>query len=121
MLKVLVVDDSLVLRKNITKMFTELSHEIIGEAKNGIEGVAMFQDLNPDLVTMDITMPDMDGIEAVTKIMEIDPDAKVIMATSHGQEEMVIKAVQAGASGYILKPITREKLEETLSKALPKS
>jgi two-component system chemotaxis response regulator CheY len=118
-LDVLVVDDSLVLRKNITKMMTELGHKIIGEAKNGVEGVQMYGELKPDLVTMDITMPDMDGIEAVEKIIEIDPDAKIIMATSHGQEDMVIKAIQAGASGYILKPVTKDKIIETISKAIP--
>ena len=110
MLKVLVVDDSLIIRKKLTKIIEKLGHEVVYGAKNGQEGIDSFVSKKPDLVTMDITMPDMDGITAVKKIMEIDGEAKIIMVTSHGQEDMVIKSIQAGAVGYMLKPITDEKL-----------
>jgi len=110
MLKVLVVDDSLIIRKKLTKIIEKLGHKVVYGAKNGQEGIDSFISKKPDLVTMDITMPDMDGITAVKKIIEEDSEAKIIMVTSHGQEDMVIKSIQAGAVGYMLKPITDEKL-----------
>ena len=110
MLKVLVVDDSLIIRKKITKLVTQLGHEVVNGAKNGQEAIDNYNSMNPDLVTMDITMPDMDGIEAVSHIIKADPEAKIIMVTSHGQEDMVIKSIQAGAVGYMLKPVTEDKL-----------
>ena len=110
MLKVLVVDDSLIIRKKLTKIINKLGHEVIYGAKNGQEGIDSFLSKKPDLVTMDITMPDMDGITAVKHIIEEDSEAKIIMITSHGQEDMVIKSIQAGAVGYMLKPITDDKL-----------
>jgi two-component system chemotaxis response regulator CheY len=110
MLKILVVDDSLIIRKKITKLVTQLGHEVVEGAKNGQEAIDFYSSLKPDLVTMDITMPDIDGIEAVKRIMKIDSDAKIVMVTSHGQEDMVIKSIKSGAIGYILKPITQDKL-----------
>jgi len=110
MLKVLVVDDSLIIRKKITKLVTQLDHEVVHGAKNGQEAIDSYNSMKPDLVTMDITMPDMDGIEAVTHIIKEDPEAKIIMVTSHGQEDMVIKSIKAGAVGYMLKPVTQDKL-----------
>ena len=110
MLKVLVVDDSLIIRKKITKLVTQLGHEVVNGAKNGQEAIDNYNSMNPDLVTMDITMPDMDGIEAVSHIIKADPEAKIIMVTSHGQEDMVIKSIKAGAVGYMLKPVTQDKL-----------
>jgi len=114
MLKVLVVDDSLIIRKKLTKIIEKLGHEVVYGAKNGQEGIDSFISKKPDLVTMDITMPDMDGITAVKKIIEENSEAKIIMVTSHGQEDMVIKSIQAGAVGYMLKPITEEKLAHTI-------
>ncbi len=110
MLKVLIVDDSLIIRKKLTKLIEKLGHEVIYGAKNGQEAIDSYASKKPDLVTMDITMPDMDGITAVKHIIKADEDAKIIMVTSHGQEDMVIKSIQAGAVGYMLKPITEEKL-----------
>lgn len=110
MLKVLVVDDSLIIRKKITKLIKKLGHDVVNGAKDGQEAIDNYKQLKPDLVTMDITMPDMDGIEAVEHIMQIDPEAKIIMVTSHGQEDMVIKSIKAGAVGYMLKPVTEDKL-----------
>lgn len=114
MLKVLIVDDSLIIRKKIAKILENLGHEVLADATNGQEAIEAYSKLKPDFVTMDITMPDMDGITAVKEIMKIDSDAKVIMVTSHGQEDMVIKSIQSGAVGYILKPITDEKLAQVI-------
>ena len=115
MLKILVVDDSLILRKNIKKYVATLGHNIVGEAKTGIEAVQMARHLKPDLITMDITMPDMDGISAVKKIREFNTDVNIIMVTSHGQEEMVVDSLKSGAKGYILKPVTEEKLAKSIN------
>ena len=110
MLKILVVDDSLIIRKKLIKMIEKLGHEAVFGAKDGNEAISSYISKKPDLVTMDITMPDMDGITAVKGIIEHDENAKIIMVTSHGQEDMVIKSIQAGAVGYILKPINEDKL-----------
>lgn len=115
MLKILIVDDSLIIRKKIATIMEKLGHEVVGQAKTGQEGIDMYESVHPDLVTMDITMPDMDGISAVKHIIKIDKSAKIIMVTSHGQEDMVIDSIKAGAIGYLLKPITDEKLAEMIS------
>ncbi len=115
MLHILVVDDSLIIRKNIKKYITNLGHAIAGEAKNGSMAIEQCKELNPDLITMDITMPDMDGIEAVKQIREFNKEVNIIMVTSHGQEEMVVSALKAGAQGYLLKPINEEKLAQAIA------
>ena len=93
---------------------TQLGHEVVNGAKNGQEAIDNYNSMKPDLVTMDITMPDMDGIEAVGHIIKADPEAKIIMVTSHGQEDMVIKSIKAGAVGYMLKPVTQDKLATSI-------
>ncbi len=97
----------------------ENGHQVIGEAKDGHEAIALYGRLKPDLVTMDITMPEMDGISAVKGIKRVDMDAKIVMVTSHGQEEMVISAIRTGASGYLLKPISIMKLRDSIKKVFP--
>ncbi|WP_455757385.1 response regulator [Sulfurimonas sp.] len=114
MLNILVVDDSLIIRKNIKKYITSLGHSIVGEAKNGTQAIEFCKELKPDLITMDITMPDMDGITAVKHIREFDKDVNIIMVTSHGQEEMVVMSLKSGAQGYLLKPINEEKLAHSI-------
>ena len=114
MLKVLIVDDSLIIRKKISKILENLGHEVVFDATNGQEAIDAYKNYKPDLVTMDITMPDMDGITAVKHIIKDDKEAKIIMVTSHGQEDMVIKSIQSGAVGYILKPITEEKMAQVI-------
>lgn len=114
MLKVLIVDDSLIIRKKVSKILENLGHEVVFDATNGQEAIDAYIKFKPDLVTMDITMPDMDGITAVKHIIKDDKEAKIIMVTSHGQEDMVIKSIQAGAVGYILKPINDEKLAQVI-------
>jgi two-component system chemotaxis response regulator CheY len=119
MLKIVVVDDSLIIRKNIAKMLERMNHKIVAEAKNGQEAIVCCNKLTPDLITMDITMPDMDGIEAVKEIIKKNAEAKIIMVTSHGQEEMVMAAIRAGASGYVLKPVNAEKLTQAIKRIFP--
>lgn len=110
MLKILVVDDSLIIRKNVKKYIVNLGHSVAGEAKNGKDAIEQCKKLQPDLITMDITMPDMDGITAVQKIREFDTDVNIVMITSHGQEEMVVSSLKSGAQGYLLKPVNETKL-----------
>jgi len=119
MLSVVVVDDSLILRRNISKMLVDLGYKVVAEARDGNEAIMCYNKYSPDLMTMDITMPDMDGITAVREIKKISHAAKIIMVTSHGQEDMVIGAIKAGASGYILKPITTDKLDKAIEKVFP--
>jgi len=116
MLNVLIVDDALVIRKNLTKFFNNLGHKVLSEAKNGAEAVVLCKTINEkiDLITMDITMPEMDGIEATKLIKEILPDVNIIMITSHGQEELVSESLKVGAKNFVLKPITEEKLEHVI-------
>jgi len=115
MLNILVVDDSLIIRKNLKKYIANLGHTVIGESKTGKMAVADCERLKPDLITMDITMPDMDGIKAVELIKEFDEKVNILMVTSHGQEEMVVSALKAGAKGYILKPVNEEKLAQGIA------
>ena len=115
-LNILVVDDSLIMRVNLVRSLESLGHTIVGEAVDGTTSIVAYEKYKPDLVTMDITMPDMDGITAVKKIKESHPEANIIMVTSHGQEAMVMNALKAGAKGYILKPISPEKLTQAIGK-----
>ena len=114
MLNILVVDDSVLMRNNIAAYVTGLGHNISALAENGIQAVQMCETLKPDVITMDITMPDMDGITAISKIRAFDTDVNIIVATSHGQEEIIMKSLQAGAKGYILKPINENNLNEAI-------
>ena len=114
MLNILIVDDSILMRNNIKSYIEDLGHRVIGEAENGAVAVTMCAELNPDIITMDITMPNMDGITAIKKIREFNTDVNIIVATSHGQEEIIMKSLQAGAKGYILKPMNKNNLNDTI-------
>jgi len=122
MAKALIVDDAKIMRISLKKIIEKLGHEVIGEASSGYEAIEQYQKLKPDFVTMDITMPAVegiaDGIEAVKRIMKLNKNAKIIMITSHGEHDKVIKAIQSGASHYILKPIDANKFKEVLNKIL---
>ena len=118
MAKVLIVDDSKTSRKFLKNMLGEAGHEIIGEAVNGLEGVERYKELRPDIVTMDITMPVMDGIEAVKEISEYDPNAKVIMVTAAGQKTNMVEALKQGASDFIQKPFEADVILNTVEKVL---
>lgn len=113
---ILVVDDAAFLRMILKDILENNGYNVVGEAENGIEAVSLFQKLNPDLVTMDITMPEMDGIEALKKIREIDSDAKVIMCSAMGQHGMVMDAMKAGAMDFIVKPFDTTLVLKSLDK-----
>ena len=114
----LIVDDIAIMRFTIKKHLLSLGHKVVAEAANGYEAIKYYKLYKPDIVTMDITMPGenniKNGIEALVEIKKIDTDAKVIMITSHGEEKLVIEAITKGAKGYILKPITEEKIANVL-------
>lgn len=119
-LNIMVVDDSAITIKKLTKMIEELGHSVVQVARTGRDAVEQYKLVNPDLVTMDITMPDMDGIEATRQIRSQYKDALIIMVTSHGQEQMVIDAIESGALGYVIKPVKKEKLKESIDRIINK-
>ncbi|NSW82420.1 MAG: response regulator [Syntrophothermus sp.] len=115
---VLVVDDAAFMRMMIKDILTKNGYAVVGEAENGLVALEKYKELNPDLVTMDITMPEMDGITAVREIRKIDPGAKIIMCSAMGQQAMVIDAIQAGARDFVVKPFQPERVVEAISKAI---
>ena len=116
MAKVLMVDDSRTSRKLLRSILEEGGHEVIGEAVNGQEGVQQFQALKPELVTMDITMPVLDGIEALKMIKALDKDSKVIMVTAAGQKNKVMECIKAGADEFITKPFDNNEIISAVTK-----
>ena len=110
MLRFLVVDDALVMRKTLVRMLEKAGHSVAGEAADGRQAVALYEQLRPDAVTMDITMPVMDGIEALKEIRRFDPVAKILVISALGQKHKVFAALEEGAAGYLLKPIQEERL-----------
>jgi two-component system chemotaxis response regulator CheY len=112
--RILVVDDTLFMRTLLKNILTTGGHEIVGEAEDGDIGVAKYQELKPDIVTMDVVMPKMNGIEALKAIKNLDSNAKVIMCTAVGQEQMVKLAIKSGARGYIVKPFQAPKVLEEI-------
>lgn len=121
MAKVLVVDDSSIMRRNLSTILVNAGHTIVAEAANGETGVKEYKLRRPDLVTMDITMPLLDGINAVKQIMEFDPDAQIIMISSLDQKRMVLTALQNGARHYIIKPFSPEKVLDVIAEVLDPS
>lgn len=119
-LDILVVDDSPVIVKLLSKLLGELGFRVVRTASTGEEAVNAYRACLPDLVTMDITMPVMDGIDATRAIVGEFPDAKIIVVTSHGQEKMVLNALKAGAKGYVLKPFDNKKVYDVIQKACKK-
>ena len=115
--RVLVVDDAAFMRMMVKDILSKNGYEIVGEAENGMKALEKYQELKPDLVTMDITMPEMDGISAVKEIKKVDPNAKVVMCSAMGQQAMVIEAIQAGARDFIVKPFQADRVLEAVRKA----
>ena len=107
---ILICDDSAFMRNMLAATLRNASYNVVGEAGNGVEAVAKYKELHPDIVTMDITMPEMDGIEALKNIRAYDANANVIMCSAMGQQAMVIEAIQAGAKDFIVKPFQNEKV-----------
>ncbi len=118
MAKVLVVDDSRTMRLIMRKLLGELGHEVVAEAANGQEAIAAYETHTPDLVTMDITMPVMDGITAVRMIVKRHPDAKIIMVSAYGHAKMVMQAMSMGAKHFLIKPITAERASKVIAEVL---
>jgi two-component system chemotaxis response regulator CheY len=115
---ILIVDDAAFMRMLLKKIVTSNGYFVAGEASDGNEAIEMYAQLKPALVTMDVVMPDKDGVEATKNIMSRDPGAKIIMCTAVGQQSVVMDAMKAGASGYIIKPFQAPKVVEELNKVL---
>jgi two-component system, chemotaxis family, chemotaxis protein CheY len=118
MTRVLIVDDAAFMRMMIKDILEKNGFEVIGEAPNGIKAVELYKKDKPDVVTMDITMPDMDGIEAVKAIKAFDPASKVIMCSAMGQQTMVMDAIRAGAKDFIVKPFQPDRVLEAIRKVV---
>ena len=118
MARVLVVDDAAFMRKMVGDALVEGGHEVVGEASNGVEAVARFQELKPDLMTLDITMPEKDGLTALADIMGTDPSARVVMCSALGQESKVLEAIKLGAKDFVVKPFQPDRVIEAVGKAL---
>lgn len=116
--KILICDDAAFMRMMIKDILTKNGYEVAGEAENGAIAVNKYAELKPDLVLMDITMPEMDGIQALKKIKETDPKATIIMCSAMGQQAMVIEAIQSGAKDFIVKPFQAERVVEAVKKVL---
>ncbi|MFN3431146.1 MAG: response regulator [Candidatus Sericytochromatia bacterium] len=116
-MRILVVDDAAFMRMMIKDILIKHGFEVVGEATNGLEAILRYKELNPDLVTMDITMPEMDGIAAVKQIKKMDPNARVIMCSAMGQQAMVLEAIQAGARDFIVKPFQADRVLDAVRKA----
>jgi two-component system chemotaxis response regulator CheY len=118
MARVLVVDDAAFMRKMVTDALSQGGHDVIGEAADGVEAVDRWQELRPDLTTLDITMPEKDGLAALREIISIDPTAKVIMCSALGQERKVLESIKLGAKDFVVKPFKPDRVLDAVSKAL---
>lgn len=116
--RVLIVDDAIFMRMKLKDILEKGGFEVVAEAQNGLEAVDKYKTEMPDIVTLDITMPEMDGITALKKIKTIDPAAKVIMCSAMGQQSMVMDAIQAGASDFIVKPFETERVLQSVNKTI---
>ena len=115
---VLVCDDAVFMRTLISDILTESGFEVIGEAETGVQAIERYKQLHPDLVTMDIVMPDMGGIDAVREITKFDADAKILMCSAMGQQALVVEAIQAGAKDFVVKPFQTDRVLSAIEKAL---
>jgi len=115
---VLIVDDAAFMRMMIKDILTKNGYEVIGEAENGARAIEKYKELIPDLVIMDITMPEVDGIQAVKEIRKVNSDSKIIMCSAMGQQAMVIESIQAGAKDFIVKPFQAERVIEAVKKVI---
>jgi two-component system chemotaxis response regulator CheY len=117
MARVLVVDDAAFMRKLVSDALTQGGHEVVGEASNGVEAVERFKELAPEVTTLDITMPEKDGLTALTEILALDPSARVIMCSALGQESKVLEAIKAGAKDFVVKPFEPQRVLDAVAKA----
>ena len=115
---ILVCDDAIFMRTMIGDILTGAGYEVVGEAETGVQAVEQYSRLKPDLVTMDIVMPDMGGIDAVREIRRQDPDAKILMCSAMGQQALVVEAIQAGARDFVVKPFQPSRVLEAVQRVL---
>ena len=118
--KILIVDDAAFMRMMIKDILTKNGYEVVGEAENGARAIERYKELSPDLVIMDITMPEVDGIQAVKEIKKINSESKIIMCSAMGQQAMVIESIQAGARDFIVKPFQAERVVEAVKRSWAK-
>ena len=121
MANLLVVDDAAFMRMTIKKMVTPHGHTVVAEAENGVEAVRKYMECKPDVVLLDITMPQMDGLNALKRIREQDPNAKVVMCSAMGQQAMVAQAIQNGAKDFVVKPFQEDRLAAAIERQIPRS
>lgn len=117
-IRILIVDDASFMRVVLKNILTQNGYEVAGEAGNGLEAIEKYKALKPDLMTLDITMPEMNGISAAQEIIKLNPDAKIIMCSAMGQQGMVIEAIKAGAKDFIVKPFQAERVIESIQKVM---
>ena len=115
---VLVCDDAIFMRTMISDILSQAGFEVVGEAESGVQAVQKYRELKPDLVTMDIVMPDMGGIEAVREICKSDPEAKILVCSAMGQQALVVEAIQAGAKDFVVKPFQPSRVLEAVQRVL---
>jgi two-component system, chemotaxis family, chemotaxis protein CheY len=118
MARILIVDDAVFMRKMVKDALSAAGHEVVGEAVNGVEAVARFQELKPDVMTLDITMPEKDGLAALADIIGSDPSARVVMCSALGQETKVVQALKLGAKDFVVKPFQADRVVDAVGKAL---
>ena len=116
--RVLVCDDAIFMRTMISDILSGAGYEVVGEAETGLQAIERYRELNPDLVTMDIVMPDMGGIDAVREIVKADPNAKILMCSAMGQQALVVEAIQAGAKDFVVKPFQPSRVLEAVQRVL---
>lgn len=118
MARILIVDDAFIVRNNLKTILTKGGHTVVGEASSGEQAIKMYEKFKPDLVTMDITMPDMNGIDATREIISRYPGARIVMVSALSQKSMVLTALELGAKHYIVKPFTELNVTGTIQKVL---
>ena len=121
MANIIVVDDAIFMRKMLSDILSKDGHEIVGEAENAKEAIALYQKLNPDVVTMDLIMPEIDGtdvMKAIKEILNFDKNAKIIMVSAMGQQELVVESIQAGAKDFIIKPFQPSSVTDAVRRVI---
>lgn len=120
MARILLVDDANFMRMTLETIVKQDKHEVIGGAENGKEAIKLYKEMKPDLVTMDITMPVMNGIDAIKEIMKYDSEAKIVVCSAMGQQKVVVEAIEIGAKDFIVKPFDENRVLDTINRVLHK-
>lgn len=116
--RILIVDDAAFMRAMLKDIFVNMNYEVVAEGKNGLEAVHLYKRYKPDLVTLDITMPEMDGIDALKEIIRFDRHAKVIMCSAMGQQKLVVDSIQAGAKDFLVKPFNKDRIATAIESVI---